>query len=124
MRLKMLVVLACIAAAQTETHAAQPPEDAENEPMTPCESAAIAIAEHARKLSARANASTIPFDRADGAAKACGVLVRGIKELSEMSCPRALIDMVIEAQKESQETLDLINETYDFRFNYFVPDFL
>ena len=117
MQFKVFLLVAAIAAAPTPTltAASQPPDDEEE--TTPCEAAAIEIAE-------AANRTSDPFSRTDNQAKSCGVLLRGIKELREMSCPGEIVQLVVDAQKQSKDVLDGLNDVYDYRFNCFVPDFL
>lgn len=122
MRIKLLAIVAVAALALGPVHAG-PPDDEQQE-ATPCEAKAISIAERATRFTERANNTTIPFDIADNAAKSCGVLVRGIQELRDMGCPAEIVQLAVDAQKESKETLDSINDHYDFRFNCFVPEFL
>jgi hypothetical protein len=89
---------------------------------TRCEDKAIEILEHAVRYSAPASNSSIPFNQADGFAKACGVLVRGLEELQGMACPYDLVGRIDNAQRQAKETLDKINSRYSYRFNCFVPD--
>jgi hypothetical protein len=125
MRIKTILLVAAIAAAPAPTLAAasQPPDEQEQE-TTPCERTAIEIAEHATRFTEAANNTNDPFQRTDNQAKSCGVLLRGIKELREKSCPAEIVQLAVDAQKQAEEVLDKLNELYDYRFNCFVPDFL
>jgi hypothetical protein len=120
----LLIVALALAPAPILAAPSPLPEYQQAQDSTPCEDAATAIAEHATSFIRRANDATVPFDIADGTAKACGVLLRGIKELRDMSCPQSLVDLVVNGHKEIQETLDAINQKYSYRFSCFVPDFL
>jgi hypothetical protein len=126
MRIKTILLIAAIAVAPAPmlVAASQPPDDDDEQEATPCERTAIEIAEHATRFSEAANNTSDPFQRTDNQAKSCGVLLRGIKELREMSCPAEIVQLAVDAQKQAEETLDKLNEVYDYRFNCFVPDFL
>src|SRR5262249_32145756 len=128
MRFKTMILLVAAATLLGPPYSAalQPPQQADDQEQqeTPCEKAAIAIAEHANSFMESANRTSDPFNRNDNVAKACGVLVRGMKQLSEMSCPQDIIQLAVDSQKETQHTLDKLNELYEYHFNCFVPEFL
>lgn len=121
MRFKMMILLAAFVAAPSSMHASQPPDEA---PQTPCEEAGTAIANHATQYIKSADKALDPLEQVQDIGKACGVLLRGIAELRQMSCPQHVVDGIANGRTQVEELLDSLNEKYDYRVKCFVPDFL
>ena len=121
MRIKLLTIAAVAALVLGPVHAVPSNNEQQQEP-TPCEAKAIAIGERTIRYQERAK-SDVPFTIGDNIGKSCGVLLRGIQELRDMSCPEDIVAVLVEAQKHARVALNNVNERYDMNFSCFVPEF-